>query len=539
MDRELEFVTSLKTTGKSLFEMVSRNLGVHEIWFFGICYVDASGEEIWIDNSKKTLKDYRQYVQKLNYRVKYYPEDIEEELIEDNTIKYFFYQVRHAILNEKIYCPPDTSVLLASYACQARFGDYHNDVHNTDFLKKQRLLPNKVYNQHKMKPEEFHETILNMWLKHRGMMKQDAMTEYLKLTQNLEMYGVHYFEIHNKRGTKLLLGIHAIGLNIYKLSDKMNAIIMFPWSEIKNINFRDKKFTIKGSDKKSSDFIFFSKDGYLNKRILNLGVGNHYLYVRRRKPPTLEVIQMKEKAMEQKKTLHEQRTRLQSEISAREEAEKREKLYQNQLRSLREEVERSRNSLLEAQSTIQKLKDQLFELQRAKDELEKQQNELKYLMEKLEESKNMESVEKRKLEDEILAKQMEVAKIQEEVEAKNLETMRLQEEVEMAKRTEEELRMQQLKEIAEMTRREEEKELESLPENANDELPELVLVNEQLREQLKILQDKLEKSLDETKETELDKLHRDNLKEGRDKYKTLKEIRKGNTVRRVDLFENL
>lgn len=48
----------------------------------------------------------------------------------------------------------------------------------------------------------------------------------------------------------------------------------------------------------------------------------------------------------------------------------------------------------------------------------------------------------------------------------------------------------------------------------------------------------LEEVRDETKETENDRIHRQNLEEGRDKYQTLKNIRKGNTTRRVDLFEN-
>lgn len=44
---------------------------------------------------------------------------------------------------------------------------------------------------------------------------------------------------------------------------------------------------------------------------------------------------------------------------------------------------------------------------------------------------------------------------------------------------------------------------------------------------------------DETKETAMDKMHQENLRQGRDKYKTLREIRKGNTKRRVDQFENM
>lgn len=50
--------------------------------------------------------------------------------------------------------------------------------------------------------------------------REDAMIEYLKAAQDLEMYGVNYFEIKNKRGTDLHLGVDALGLNIYEKEDK-------------------------------------------------------------------------------------------------------------------------------------------------------------------------------------------------------------------------------------------------------------------------------------------------------------------------------
>ena len=55
----------------------------------------------------------------------------------------FFLQVKEAILNEDAYCPPETSVLLASYAVQAKYGDYNADTHKTGFLATDRLLPQR------------------------------------------------------------------------------------------------------------------------------------------------------------------------------------------------------------------------------------------------------------------------------------------------------------------------------------------------------------------------------------------------------------
>ena len=44
---------------------------------------------------------------------------------------------------------------------------------------------------------------------------------------------------------------------------------------------------------------------------------------------------------------------------------------------------------------------------------------------------------------------------------------------------------------------------------------------------------------DDAKQTRLDLLHLENVKQGRDKYKTLRQIRQGNTKNRVEQFENM
>ena len=76
------------------------------------------------------------------------------------------------------------------------------------------------------------------------------MMEYLKIAQDLEMYGVNYFDIKNKKGTELWLGVDALGLNIYEKEDRLTPKIGFPWSEIRNISFNDRKFVIKPIDTK-------------------------------------------------------------------------------------------------------------------------------------------------------------------------------------------------------------------------------------------------------------------------------------------------
>lgn len=54
------------------------------------------------------------------FLAKLYPADVSEELIQEITQHLFFLQVKQSILNMDIYCPPEASVLLASYAVQAK-----------------------------------------------------------------------------------------------------------------------------------------------------------------------------------------------------------------------------------------------------------------------------------------------------------------------------------------------------------------------------------------------------------------------------------
>jgi hypothetical protein len=49
----------------------------------------------------------------------------------------------------------------------------------------------------------------------------------------------------------------------------------------------------------------------------------------------------------------------------------------------------------------------------------------------------------------------------------------------------------------------------------------------------------LDKERNDAMMTPLDRLHRDNVREGRDKFKTLRQLRAGNVKQRVVDFENM
>jgi len=564
IDAELEFAIQPNTTGKQLFDQVVKTIGLREIWFFGLQYTDSKGYQTWLKLNKKVLSQdvKKESPLQFKFRAKFYPEDVAEELIQDITLRLFYLQVKNAILSDEIYCPPETSVLLASYAVQAKYGDFQKDLHTPGFLANDRLLPERVMQQHKLSREDWEERITNWYGEHRGMLREDAMMEYLKIAQDLEMYGVNYFDIKNKKGTELWLGVDALGLNIYEKDDRLTPKIGFPWSEIRNISFNDRKFVIKPIDKKAPDFVFFAPRLRINKRILTLCMGNHELYMRRRKPDTIEVQQMKAQNKEEKLAKQQEREKLQREIAAREKAEKMQAEYEERFRSMQQEMERRQSELVAAQDTIRKLEDQLKETQVAKEELMQQQNELREMMTRLEEDKNMEAEERQRLEDEINSKRTEVDDIVNEVKRKEEENRQLQQEMEEARKRQEEASQALIAatttpkhhHLQEMDGTSDDEDEERMPngdlsrdlreddDDLRDPVNERLTLaekNERLQSQLRSLKDDLANTRDDQQETTMDKIHRENVKQGRDKYKTLREVRKGNTKRRVDQFENM
>merc|ERR1711988_953092 len=442
------------------------------------------------------------------------------------------------------------------------YGDYQKDVHSPGFLANDRLLPERVMQQHRLSREEWEERITNWYMEHRGMLREDAMMEYLKIAQDLEMYGVNYFEIKNKKGTELWLGVDALGLNIYEKEDRLTPKIGFPWSEIRNISFNDRKFVIKPIDTKAPNFVFFAPRLRINKRILTLCMGNHELYMRRRKPDTIEVQQMKAQNKEEKLAKQQEREKLQREIAAREKAEKLQAEYEERFRSMQQEMERRQTELSTAQGTIRKLEEQLKETQVAKDELVAQQQELHEMMIRLEESKTMEAEERARLEEEINSKRSEVEDILTEVQRKEEENRQLQEEMDAARQRQEEaskalMAVSTTPSHHHLREGDDDSEDEEHLNNGNvsrggnlrdddddvsdpvNERLTLAEKNERLQSQLRSLKEDLAHTRDDQAETTMDKIHKENVKQGRDKYKTLREVRKGNTKRRVDQFENM
>ncbi|KAM8854858.1 radixin-like isoform 2-T2 [Spinachia spinachia] len=536
MDAELEFAIQPNTTGKQLFDQVVNTVGLREVWFFGLQCTDSKGYVTWLKLNKKVT---RQDVKKENplqfkLRAKFFPEDVSEELIQEVTQKLFFLQVKEAVLNDENYCPPETAVLVASYAVQAR-----------------------VLGQHKLTKEQWEDRIQTWHEEHRSMLREDAMMEYLKIAQDLEMYGVSYFEIKNRKGTELWLGVDALGLNVYEHEDKLSPKIGFPWSEIRNISFNDKKFIIKPIDKKAPDFWFYAPRLRINKRILALCMGNHELYMRRRKPDTIEVQQMKAQAREDKQHKQMERARLHNEKKKREVAEREKERMQREKDELMERLKQIEMQTHRAQRELEEQTCRALELEqerwRAKEEAERLEGERQEAEEAkatlarqaADQMKNQEQLAAELAEFTAKIAVLEEAKRKKEDQATEWQHKALSAQGDLEK-TRQELKMAMTSPPKLQKEQQEQQEANGklLSEDVSGRRSEEECVsethkNERVKKQLEELSSELAEARDDTKRTQNDVLHAENIRAGRDKYKTLRQIRQGNTKQRIDEFESM
>uniref|UniRef100_A0A8C9W7C8 Radixin n=1 Tax=Scleropages formosus TaxID=113540 RepID=A0A8C9W7C8_SCLFO len=548
MDAELEFAIQPNTTGKQLFDQVVKTVGLREVWFFGLQYVDSKGYSTWLKLNKKVTQ---QDVKKENplqfkFRAKFFPEDVSEELIQEITQRLFFLQVKEAILNDENYCPPETAVLLASYAVQAKYGDYSKEAHKPGYLANDRLLPQRVLEQHKLTKEQWEERIQTWHEEHRGMLREDAMMEYLKIAQDLEMYGVNYFEIKNKKGTELWLGVDALGLNIYEHEDNCSV------GEV----------TLSCS---LQDFVFYAPRLRINKRILALCMGNHELYMRRRKPDTIEVQQMKAQAREEKHQKQLERAQLENEKKKREHAEKEKERIEREKEELMVRLRQIEEQTLKAQKELEEQTRRAMELdqerKKAKEEAERLEKE-RQAAEEAKATLAKQAADQMKNQEQLAAELgeftakialLEEAKRKKEEEAIEWQHKALSAQEDLEK-TKEELKTVMSappappapaeNEHDEQDENSAEASAELSSDGVTDHRSEEERIteaqkNERVKKQLQALSSELAQARDDTKKTQNDMLHAENVRAGRDKYKTLRQIRQGNTKQRIDEFESM
>ncbi|XP_065663905.1 merlin isoform X3 [Hydra vulgaris] len=542
---ELEFYVKDSLKGNELFDLVCRVIGLRESYYFGLYYEKPNKTQCWLRMDKKLRNELGGEINtvKLYLRVEFYPEDVEQGLILNITQQLFFIHVKNEILNENIYCPAGEAVLMAAFAVQAKYGDFDEELRHKDFLLDEQLLPKRVKNMYQLTDEQWVERIKSLYADHpTGLSRAEAEMEYLKIAQDLEMYGTGYYLIQNDKQTELWLGIQATGINIYSYENKLVPKVSFIWSEIKNISFKNTQILIEPMGKDVQSFCFISNDVSMNREILLLCSGNHELYLKRRKPDSLELQVMKLQANELKGERQREKKRYMKEKQRSTELEKRFKEFQTTL-------EKYQTHLKKAEETSDLLAEKALISEEEARLLLKKASDLETEVKRLRAALNQKDEERFFLETHIQSAGLTIQQILQESEIRSREARLLKQELDQSRNLEW-LASERLLQLSANQRLASQMNTQPISnfydDEANDKIKylqrervEYLEKSHHLQQQLTELKTQIEGLKITGSQDMLDRIHLENVVKGETKYSTLQKLHAASTNSRVQVYQGL
>ncbi|XP_066137266.1 tyrosine-protein phosphatase non-receptor type 13 isoform X5 [Saccopteryx bilineata] len=257
--QRLELTCDTKTICKDVFDMVVAHIGLVEHHLFALATLKDNeyffvgsdlkltkvAPEGWKEEPKKKNKTAVNFT--LFFRIKFFMDDV--SLIQHTlTCHQYYLQLRKDILEEKMHCDDETSLLLASLALQAEYGDYQPEVHGVSYFRLEHYLPPRV--MEKLDLSYVKEELPKLHNTYAGASEKETEFEFLKVCQRLTEYGVHFHRVHpeKKSQTGILLGVCSKGVLVFEVHNGVRTLVLrFPWRETKKISFSKKKITLQNT----------------------------------------------------------------------------------------------------------------------------------------------------------------------------------------------------------------------------------------------------------------------------------------------------
>ncbi|CAL8327342.1 unnamed protein product [Boreogadus saida] len=254
--QRLELGCDLKAVCKDVLDMVVAHVGLVEHHLFGLAYlkdnefffVDPDAKltkvapEGWKEEPKKKKSD---VPFNLFLRIKFFVDDV--SFIQHVMTKHQYYlQLRKDILEERLRCDTENAMLLASLALQAEFSDYQPELHGKTYFRLEHYLSVSVLD--KLEQAAVKEKLPRLHSNYYGVPEGQAELEFLKVSQRLTEYGVHFHRVlpEKRSQTGIMLGVYSKGALIFEvLNANRTPVLRFPWRDTKKISFTKKKICLQ------------------------------------------------------------------------------------------------------------------------------------------------------------------------------------------------------------------------------------------------------------------------------------------------------
>uniref|UniRef100_A0AAV2M6H6 FERM domain-containing protein n=1 Tax=Knipowitschia caucasica TaxID=637954 RepID=A0AAV2M6H6_KNICA len=248
-DRKLDLLVQPKLLSRELLDLVASHFNLKEKEYFGLCFIDDTGQRNWLQLDRKVLDHAFAKTSgnlELKFLVRFFIERI--TYLKDNiTVELFFLNAKSLVYNETIEVESGHVFKLAALALQEAKGDYESCETSRSNLKQLPVLPTRVLREH---PSLTYceDRVIEHYKKFKGLSRGQAIVKYLALVESLPTYGVHYYPVKDKQGIPWWLGVSYKGVGQYDLQDKLKPRKLYQWKQLENLYFREKKFAVEVND---------------------------------------------------------------------------------------------------------------------------------------------------------------------------------------------------------------------------------------------------------------------------------------------------
>uniref|UniRef100_A0A3Q2XU77 FERM domain containing 4B n=1 Tax=Hippocampus comes TaxID=109280 RepID=A0A3Q2XU77_HIPCM len=215
--RKLELLVQPKLLSRDLLDLVASHFNLKEKEYFGLCFIDDTGQNNWLQLDRKVLDhDFSKTSDTLEIKffVRFYIEKI-TFLKENTTVELFFLNAKSLVFNVS--------------RSNVHIGNYYF-FHSSE------------------------DKVIDHYKKLKGLTRGQAIVNlmetiaYLTLALMVQVMLRVFAFLQDKQGIPWWLGVSYKGVGQYDLQDKLKPRKLFPWKQLENLYFREKKFAVEVID---------------------------------------------------------------------------------------------------------------------------------------------------------------------------------------------------------------------------------------------------------------------------------------------------
>lgn len=230
------------TLGKDLMDLVFQHLNLLETAYFGLRYLNKSGESRWLDPVKKVYKQLQGTSPfTVYFGVKFYASD-PCKLVEEITRYQFFLQTKQDILEGRLPVDFNLAAELFALSLQSELGDYDVRRHIGRYVSEFRFLPTQT--------PELEEKVKEIHKKLSGQVPSTVEMTFLDRIKWLDMYGVDMHSVMGEDNVEFFLCLTPSGLFVMKNKVKVNNYF---WPRVTKVFFKGRYFMLCVKDKNNDE----------------------------------------------------------------------------------------------------------------------------------------------------------------------------------------------------------------------------------------------------------------------------------------------